>query len=152
MWTIEVYRSARELVSVWQDIHELYSIVAEICKKREDAPPEIELTTRFRECCGLVHEEEPLFFPNLSPTTLAGRLLARGLRGKKGARRIARKPHRRPPVNNVPWGHAILRVTFLQFAHSDGLFHNYVSLLKKKDAVFSWTDFARNCREQPVKS
>ena len=67
MWTIEVYRSARELVSVWQDMHELYSIVAEICKKREDAPPEIELTTRFRECCGLVHEEEPLFFSEPEP-------------------------------------------------------------------------------------
>ena len=67
MWTIEVYRSARELVSVWQDMSELYSIVAEICKKREDAPPEIELTTRFRECCGLVHEEEPLFFSEPEP-------------------------------------------------------------------------------------
>ena len=148
MWTIEVYRSARELVSVWQDMSELYSIVAEICKKREDAPPEIELTTRFRECCGLAHpSEEPLFFSEPEPHDTGWTVIGeRGLRGKKGARRIARKPYRRAPVNNVPWGHAILRIAFLQFAHSDGLFHHHVRLFKKKDAVFSWADSPSYCR------
>ena len=62
MWVVEVYRSAREIVSVWNDVKDLYDMVVEIYKKREDVPPEIELTTRFRECCGMAHEDEPLFF------------------------------------------------------------------------------------------
>ena len=85
MWTIEAYRSARELVSVWQDISELYSIVAEICKKREDAPPEIELTTRFRECCGL-HEEEPLFFSEPEPHDTGWTVIERSPREEGGTK------------------------------------------------------------------
>ena len=67
MWVVEVYRSAREIVSVWNDVKDLYDMVVEICKKREDVPPEIELTTRFRECCGMAHEDEPLFYTEPEP-------------------------------------------------------------------------------------
>ena len=67
MWTLTVYRSARELVGVWQDLRDLYEMAAEFCRQREAAPPEIELSSRFRECCGMAHEEEPLFFTEPEP-------------------------------------------------------------------------------------
>ena len=67
MWVVEIYRSAREIVSVWNDVKDLYDMLVEIYKTREDGPPEIELTTRFRECCGMAHEEEPLFSTEPEP-------------------------------------------------------------------------------------
>ena len=54
-------------MSVWQDLRDLYEMLAEHCRPREDAAPEIELTSRFRECCGMAHEEEPLFFSEPEP-------------------------------------------------------------------------------------
>ena len=67
MWTLTVYRTARELVGVWQDLRDLYEMAAELCGQREASPPEIELSSRFRECCGMAHEEEPLFFSEPEP-------------------------------------------------------------------------------------
>ena len=88
MWVLDAYRSARELVSVWQDMREVCEMVAEICKKREQAPPEIELTTRFRECCGLAHEDEPLFFSEPEPhdtgwTVIDARDVSEGNKGQE---------------------------------------------------------------------
>ncbi len=67
MWTLSAYRSARELVSVLQDVRQLYEMAAEANKQRESAPPEVELTTRFRECCACVDDPEPLFFTEAEP-------------------------------------------------------------------------------------
>ena len=57
-------------------------------KKREQAPPEVELTTRFRECCGLAHEDEPLFFSEPEPhdtgwTVIDARDVSEGNKGQE---------------------------------------------------------------------
>ena len=78
MWVVEVYRSAREIVSVWNDVKDLYDMVVEIYKKREDVPPEIELTTRFRECCGLAQEDEPLFHTEPEPHDTGWTVVSKG--------------------------------------------------------------------------
>ena len=61
MWTLTVYRSARELVSVWQDMRQIYEMALEVYRTREASPPELELSSRFRECCGCAYDEEPFF-------------------------------------------------------------------------------------------
>ena len=66
MWTLTVYRSARELVGIYQDLRELYNIAVEACRTREPSPAEIELSSRFRECCFCAYEE-PLFCTEPEP-------------------------------------------------------------------------------------
>ena len=78
MWVVEVYRSAREIVSVWNDVKDLYDMVVEIYKKREDVPPEIELTTRFRECCGMAQDAEPLFYTEPEPHDKGCTVISKG--------------------------------------------------------------------------
>ena len=64
MWTIVVYRSAREIVGFCQDLRQLIEMARDMYRVHT-SEPEIELSTRFRECCG--YDEEPLFFTENEP-------------------------------------------------------------------------------------
>ena len=78
MWTLTVYRTARELVSVWQNLRDLYEMAAEFCRQRDVAHPEIELSSRFRECCGMAHEDEPLFYTEPEPHDTGWTVVSKG--------------------------------------------------------------------------
>ena len=65
MWTIVVYRSAREIIGFCQDLRQLFEMARDMYHEHV-SEPEIELSTRFRECC-CYESDEPLFFTENEP-------------------------------------------------------------------------------------
>ena len=65
---LALYRTAREAVSIYQDLRQLYEMAAEAYKRREppDAP-EIEQIEEFRPCRACTYDPEPLLEGEAEP-------------------------------------------------------------------------------------
>ena len=50
-----LYRSAREVIGIYQDLRQLYEMAAEAYARREPAPYEVELISDFRNCCSCAY-------------------------------------------------------------------------------------------------
>ena len=57
---LALYRSAREVYSVCQDLRQLYEIAVEYTRRPEASQAEIELITAFRECEPAHYDADPL--------------------------------------------------------------------------------------------
>ena len=64
---LSLYRSAREVYGVCQDLRLLYQMAVEAYARRETAPCEVELITDFRNCRPCAYEAEPLLEGGAEP-------------------------------------------------------------------------------------
>ena len=65
---LALYRTAREAVSIYQDLRQLYEMAAEAYKRRESPEaPEIELIEEFRACRACTYDPDPLLEGEAEP-------------------------------------------------------------------------------------
>ena len=65
---LALYRTAREAVSIYQDLRQLYEMAAEAYKRREPPEaPEIELIEEFRACRACTYDPDPLMDGEAEP-------------------------------------------------------------------------------------
>ena len=65
---LALYRSAREVVGLYQDLRQLYEMAAEAYKRREPPEaPEIELIEEFRACRACTYDPDPLLEGEAEP-------------------------------------------------------------------------------------
>ena len=62
-----LYRSAREVIGIYQDLRQLYEMAAEAYARREPAPYEVELISDFRNCCSCAYDADPLVESEAEP-------------------------------------------------------------------------------------
>ena len=64
---LALYRTAREVYSVCQDLRQLYEMAAEAYAQREASPREVELISDFRSCRPCAYDAEPLMEGDAEP-------------------------------------------------------------------------------------
>ena len=65
---LALYRTAREVYSVCQDLRQLYEIAAEYTRRPQASDlREVELITDFRKCIPCAYEEDPLIEAGTAP-------------------------------------------------------------------------------------
>ena len=65
---LALYRSAREVYGVCQDLRQLYEIAAEYTRRAEASDVrEVELISDFRKCIPCTYEEDPLIEAGTAP-------------------------------------------------------------------------------------
>ena len=65
---LALYRSAREVVGLYQDLRQLYEMAVDAYKRREPPEaPEIELIEEFRACRACTYDPDPLMEGEAEP-------------------------------------------------------------------------------------
>ena len=57
---LALYRTAREVYSVCQDLRQLYEMAAEYAARPSPCAREVELISDFRNCCSCAYDADPL--------------------------------------------------------------------------------------------
>ena len=64
---LSLYRTAREAVSIYRDLQQLYAMAVEYTRRPEASPCEVELITDFRNCRPCAYDAEALMEGEAEP-------------------------------------------------------------------------------------
>ena len=64
---LSLYRTAREAVSIYRDLQQLYAMAVEYTRRPEASPHEVELISDFRNCKPCAYDAEPLLEGDAEP-------------------------------------------------------------------------------------